>query len=105
MTEQFRQEIEAAIEADDPEELLSVVIDISLAGEDPVWATDRLLGLADHESKGVRGNALIGLVHLAERFPQLDRSQIIERIRLAAEDPEPHVREQAESAMEELVIG
>ncbi|MAJ62129.1 MAG: hypothetical protein CBC48_20665 [bacterium TMED88] len=103
--EQFKREIEAAIEADDPEELLSVVIDVSLAGDDPVWAADRLLDLADHDNKGVRGNALIGLVHLAQRFPELNRSQMIERIRLAAEDPELHVREQAESAMEELAVG
>ena len=103
MTDTFKQEIEAAIEADDTEELLSVVIDIALAGEDSIWAVGCLLELADHPNEGVRGNALIGMVHLVQRFPQMDRSQILDRIRLAAEDPELHVREQADSALNELM--
>ena len=103
MTATFKREIEQSIEMNDPEELLSVVIDVALVATDPVWATECLFDLAEHDQTSVRGNALMGLVHLAQRFPQVDRKSIRAVIEIAQNDQERHVRDQADAALEELM--
>lgn len=102
MSDDFKRDIDLAIEADDPDELLSAVIDIALASDDVSWATDRLLALADHHDTDVRGNAIIAFTHLAGRFEDIDRERILPVVRAACRDSEQHVREQAEAALEEL---
>lgn len=103
MSEEFRREIDAVIAADDEEELLSAVIDIALVASDTEWATDRLLVLASHSNTDVRGNALIAFTHLAGRAEALDLARILPVLEQALRDPERHVREQAEAALDELI--
>ena len=105
MTDTFKREIEESIEIDDPEELLSVVIDLALVSTDPIWATECLLALTEHAQAGVRGNALMGLVHLAQRFPEMDLASIRPVIEIAQNDRDRHVRDQAGAALEELKTG
>jgi len=103
MSDAWKREVEAAIEADDPDELLGVVIDIALAADDAPWAEARLTTLAEHPHTDVRGNALMALAHLATRFDSaVDRSRIVARLRAARSDGARHVREQAEAALDEL---
>jgi len=102
VSEEFEREIDAAIETDDPDELLSAVIDIAMAAGDVAWATERLLALVRHSDTDVRGNALIAFTHLAGRFETIDLTRVLPVVRAALQDPERHVREQAEAALEEL---
>ena len=102
MSERFELEIDAAIEADDPEELLGVVIDIAMAAENLCWATERLIRVSEHSNTDVRGNALIAFTHLASRGGGIDRERILGILRTALADREIHVREQAEAALLEF---
>lgn len=105
MSESFQKEIDAAIAADDAEELLGVVIDIAMAAEDAVWAADRLTTLAAHGHAGVRGNALAGMGQLIDRFPEHDRAALVAVLRGRLDDEQRYVREQAESVLDELGLG
>lgn len=100
--EAFRKEIEAVIVEDDPDEVLGATIDIAMAAEDPAWATQVLLWLAEHPNADVRGNALIGFAHLADRFGALERSEVEPVLRGGLVDPKVHVRGQAQAALDEL---
>ena len=71
MDDEMKLEIEATIAEDDPEELLGVIIELALSAEDLEWAEDCCIRLAKHSDTNVRGNAIIGFAHLAERFGDL----------------------------------
>jgi hypothetical protein len=101
----LKRDVDAVIAADDPEELLGAIIDIAMASDDAAWATDRLLGLAAHVHTDVRGNALMALTHVVDRFERADRPRIIAALRAGLEDRERHVREQASAALDELGLG
>ncbi len=98
MDDEMKAEIEAVIAADDPEELLGVIIELALSAEDAEWAEDCCVRLAQHHDTNVRGNAVIGFAHLAERFGELDRGKVEPIIEAALADPKEYVREQAEVA-------
>jgi len=98
----LRSEVDAVIAADDPEELLGAIIDIALASDDLDWAMARLTALSKHANTDVRGNALIGLSHLAGRVAPPARASIVATLRAGLEDARPYVREQAEAALDEL---
>jgi hypothetical protein len=105
VSDPLEPDVEAAIAADDPEELVGVVIDVALGSRDVEWATRTLARLAAHRHTGVRGQALIAFAHLAGRFEQADRTRIVPILRAACQDPERHVREQAEAALDALGEG
>ena len=102
MSETFRREIEIVLEQDDLDEVLSASIDVALGAEDADWATDCLIRLAAHPNTDVRGNAMIGFAHLAERFGALDRARVESTLRAGLRDAKQHVRDQAEAALDEL---
>src|SRR5690348_15162058 len=92
-----REDVDAAIARGEPEELLRVVLAVALHSEDGSWASAVCLQLARHEHFNVRGNAILGLGHLARRFGRLDpvaRAAIEDGVR----DVNDYVRAQAESA-------
>lgn len=100
--EAFRNEIEAVVVEDDPDELLGATIEIAMAAQDFAWATEVLILLAEHPNTDVRGNALIGFAHLAERFGALDRAAVEPVLREGLLDSKAHVRDQAQAALDEL---
>ena len=64
---------------------------------------DGLLDPSDeHPDTDVRGNAVIGFAHLADRFGELSQTDVEPVLRAALADPKPHVREQAAAALGEL---
>lgn len=105
VADDFREQVEAVLAGEDVDDLLGVVIDLSLAAEDRVWAQECLLELAIHEHTDVRGNALMGFAHLAARFGAIDRDQVEPALHAALADDKAHVREQAEACLEELGWG
>jgi hypothetical protein len=98
----FEQEIETVIAGGDEQELLGVVIEIAMAAEDRAWAEVRLLELAAHPNTDVRGNALIGFAHLADRLGALEPARVRPAIEAGLTDAERHVRDQAEAARDAL---
>ena len=100
--ESFRKEIEAVIEADDLDEVLGATIDIAMAATDLDWATDCLIRLATHPNTDVRGNAMIGFAHLADRLGDLSEKDVSPVLRAGLSDPKPHVRQQAAASLDEL---
>ncbi len=105
MSDEFKREIDAVLSEGDPEEVLGVVIEIALAGEDASWSQERLLDLAQHENTDVRGTALIALAHLVERCEGLDMPRIEAAIERGMRDEKQFVREQAEAARDAISGG
>jgi hypothetical protein len=97
-----RAEIEAILANDDPEELLGVIIDLAMAAEDREFAEDCCIRLAAHSNTDVRGNAIVGFAHLAQRFGDLDRERVLPVVEAALSDKKEYVRDQAEVARHEL---
>ncbi|MCS5635334.1 MAG: hypothetical protein NZ990_02380 [Myxococcota bacterium] len=102
MTAEDRAEIEAALENEEAEELLGVIIDIALAAEDLAWAESCLLRLVGHPDTDVRGNALMAFAQLAARLGEVDRARVAPALAAGLGDEAAHVREQAEACLEEL---
>jgi hypothetical protein len=102
MSDEFRAEAEAALEGEEPAELLGLIIDLALVAEDAAWAEHCLLRLAAHPHTDVRGNALMGFAHLAARPGGLDRERVQPVLQAALRDEKAYVREQAEACLEEL---
>lgn len=98
----LRERAEAAIDRDDPLELMDVVLDIALEAEPWEWAQACCVQLARHRNAQVRGNAVLGFGHLARRFGRLDPQRVRRLVEIALYDPSPYVREQAASAADDL---
>jgi hypothetical protein len=97
-----RRDLERVIDEDDPEELLALLIELALSGEDRAFAEQCCVRLAGHRHVDVRGNAVLGLGHLARRFGALDRERVVPVVEAALRDAKSHVREQAEAAADDL---
>ena len=102
MSAEFRAQVELALEEEEPEELLGLIIEIALAAEEPGWAADCLARLATHPHTDVRGNALMGFAHLSARLGGLDRGRVEPILAGALNDEKAYVRGQAEACLEEL---
>ncbi|WP_363798899.1 hypothetical protein ABU614_02785 [Lysobacter firmicutimachus] len=95
-------DIETAIGRDRPDELLHVPIMVSMDPPDCAWAEAVCLSLARHPHVNVRGNAVLGLGHLARTCGRLDLSAVVPVLCAALKDPAPYVRDQAETAADDL---
>lgn len=95
-------DVEAAIARDDPAELLYVPIAVSLAPPGRVWAEQVCLRLARHHNATVRGNAILGLGHLARTFRFLNRSAVQPIIEGGLKDADAYVRGQTEAAADDI---
>jgi hypothetical protein len=95
-----REEVEAGLLWDDPEELLRAVLAVALHSEDDAWASSVCLRLASHRHFNVRGNAILGFGHLARRYRHLDPAAR-EIIEAGLRDPDPCVRGQSDDAADD----
>ncbi len=96
--EMTRAEIASAIERGDPSELLYVVLAAALHDPDSTWAEDLCLRFARHRHFNVRGNALLGLGHIARRHRRLDRARSQPALEAGFGDADAYVRGQADAA-------
>lgn len=95
-------EIEAELERDDPVVLMDLIVEIALDEPDRLFAENCCARLATHRNAVVRGNAVSGFGHLARRFGRLDGRRVHRLVDIALHDRNEYVREQAESAAEDL---
>src|SRR4051812_39906816 len=84
-------------------QLAHVVVGVALHG-DVERAATLCCTLASHPHSGVRGNALLGLGHLARlhRGTGLARNVVERLVRTGLTDSEPYVRAQADNAADDL---
>jgi hypothetical protein len=96
-----REEVEAAVVRDVPDEVLRVVLLVALHSDDRAWATSICLRLSSHPHFNVRGNAILGLGHIARRYGDLDDSAraVIEA---GLCDANAYVRGQADAAADDV---
>ena len=87
-----------------PDELLYVpiVVGMNAADCDRMWAEDVCLRLVDHVHFNVRGNAVLGLGHIARTCGALSAERVFPVLERALDDPHPYVRGHAESAASEV---
>ena len=97
-----KEEIVGAIERADQAELHIVVLAAALGIEDLEWVQKVCLSLANHPEPTVRGNAILGLGHLARIHGRLNRSLVEPAVLLALSDPDRYVRGQAEAAADDV---
>ena len=97
-----REQVEAVIAADQPEDLLYVPIAISMDPPDDDWAEAICLRLSGHADPRVRGNAVLGLGHLARVLGTLDLDAALPVVRAALNDPDAWVRGQADCAAHDV---
>ncbi|MGI4790966.1 MAG: hypothetical protein ACRYFS_19225 [Janthinobacterium lividum] len=95
-------DVEDAIARNVPKELSSVVIGVALNASDLEWAQRVCVRLATHPDSNVRGNALLGLGHLARRFGQLNRNIVVPLIEAGLHDEDSFVRGQAQAAFDDV---
>jgi hypothetical protein len=99
-----RDDIDAAVRRNDPEELLVAVLSAVLSGHDRVWAQSICERLSTHPHFNVRGNAILGFGHLARLHKDLDRAGATRAIRAGLDDSNEYVRGQAHSAADDVEV-
>jgi hypothetical protein len=97
-----REEIEAVISRDDPNELLYAVISAALYSEDPDWAEDVCVRLSQQDHFNVRGNAILGVGHIARIHKKLTEKRVKPLIESALKDESEYVRGHANSAADDV---
>ncbi len=94
--------VEAALERDDPVELMDLILEVAIDGTDRDFAENCCVRLARHRNPNVRGNAVLGFGHLARRFGRLDGRRVKRVVEIALHERSDYVRAQASSAAEDL---
>jgi hypothetical protein len=96
-----REQIRAALERDDPADLLHAVLAAALYDPELEWAEALCLRLATHPNFTVRGNALLGFGHLARLHGRLDRAKVQPVIQAGLHDSDDYVRGHANDAADD----
>ena len=92
------EDVEDVIARGVPEDLLYVPIVVSMNPPDCSWSESICVSLAAHADSNVRGNAVLGLGHLARTCRKLDLARALPIIAAALKDENVHVRGQAHDA-------
>ena len=93
-------DVEAVVARGDPSELLYVPIVVGMNAADcrREWAEAICFNLAEHPDFNVRGNAVLGLGHIARTCRELNLAQAVPLISRALFDPHEYVRSHADGA-------
>jgi hypothetical protein len=95
-----RAELDAALTSDDVQALRHIVVAVTTTG-DTTTAVELVRRLLEHGDEKVRGNAVLGVGHLARRFGTVPADLVL-GVRAAALDPSAYVRGQADAAADDL---
>ena len=98
-----RAEINSAILRDDSEQLVYAVLSAALYDDDPEWAENICVRLADHQKASVRGNAIVGFSHIARIHGTLS-TRVKPLIERALGDEDAWVRGHAQDVVDDLEI-
>ncbi len=92
----------AALERNDPAEPITAILSAALRSTDREFAQGVCVKLSNHEHFNVRGNALLGLGHIARIDGRLDEMIVAPLITAGLQDGHEFVRGQAESAKDDI---
>ncbi len=95
-------QIEAALLRDRPDELLYAVLSAVLHSQDRIWAEGLCIRLAHHAHPIVRGNAILGLGHIARTHRRLGEARVKPIVEAAFADAEAYVRGHAHDAADDI---
>jgi hypothetical protein len=100
------EDIEQVMARGIPDELLYIPIVVGMNAHDCErrWCEDICLALVSHPDITVRGNAILGLGHIARTCRALDLERAVPAIQLALTDPHPYVQGHADAAASDLHI-
>lgn len=98
-------DVEAVLARGDPSELLYVPIVLGLDALDVerTWVEGICFQLAEHPNFNVRGNAILGLGHVARTCRELNIAVSVPLISKALADPHEYVRGHASDAAADLL--
>jgi len=97
-----KEEVEAALERNDPDELLHAVLAAALYSDDSHWSEEICLRLSGHEHFNVRGNAILGFGHIARIHGRLNENKVKPVIEAGLNDKSDYVRGQANAAADDV---
>jgi HEAT repeat protein len=99
-------DVEAVVARGKPEELLYVPIVVGMNAHacDRGWAEDLCFKLAEHPNFNVRGNAILGLSHIARTCRSLNLERAIPAVQKALTDESDYVRGHAEDVVADLQV-
>ena len=97
-----KHDVFAAIERDDPQELLHVPVALSMYDPDYDFALSICLELSRHPDPTVKGNAILGFGHLARRFRKMDEARTRPIVEQALGHEDFHVSGHAHSAADDI---
>lgn len=99
-------DVEQALARQNPNELLYVPIVVGMNAPDcdREWAENICFNLAQHSNFNVRGNAILGLGHIARTCGVLNLEKSIPLIVRALNDPNEYVRGHAEDAANDFKV-
>jgi hypothetical protein len=97
-----RSAAEAALAGNDPGALHLAVLAVALHDPDPVFATVYCAQLADHADPTVRGNAILGLGHIARIHGTVPLANLDDLLTKALADRAEYVRGQAAAAADDV---
>jgi len=100
------EDVDAVLRRNDPDELLYVpiVIGMNAASCEPGWAEGICLALAQHPHFNVRGNAILGLAHIARTCRALTLEHVVPVIAAALTDDNSYVKDHAYNAASDLHV-
>ncbi|WP_147263751.1 hypothetical protein [Roseimicrobium gellanilyticum] len=97
-----REDLESAVASNDIKLLREYLVSAALVGEDLPFLEQVCLNLSAHLDEEVRGNAILGLGHLARRARSLD-SKARTIIENGLQDSSSYVRGHAWSAADDVI--
>ena len=99
-----RQAVEQALGGGDPLALTIAVLAVSLHDPDWAYAQSVCVRLSTHPHHNVRGNAVLGLGHIARVHQRLDQTIAWPIIQRALGDEDEYVRGHADAAADDTEI-
>ena len=97
-----RSAINAAIRENNVELLRIAALSAALNSGDGIWAEMICHKLISNSDGIVRGNAALGLGHIARVFGSLDRQKAVKALKQLCKDEDEFVRGQAEGGLEDV---
>lgn len=102
----MEDDVDVILTRNEPEELLYVPIVVGMNADscEPGWAEKICLELAQHPHFNVRGNAILGLGHIARTCRVLTLEHAVPVIASALTDANQYVKDHAYSAASDVYV-
>lgn len=97
-----KEQVQFVLQNGDSSEISKLAVSVSMFESDRLFAEELCVRLAGHDDPQIRGNAILGLGHIATRFRLLANEQCKAIIEAALKDDSEYVRGQAWAAADDV---